>query len=234
MIDNPNRILTQVVNSLDFPLVIHCEYAGVEKQIHFDHRLMDSDAFDAIVSKSKLPIRKEHLIGWSPRTHIEGVENYHTHRTFYALYDGRVVRIWILYPSEIEHHWLLGVFYGYPECCIQDHIAMLQTHRETGDTTPFSDRKRLIKKHKLPANGPMWCLDCIENFNWSIIDGVNKHRVCDTPNFGRPPSMNSYLEAILAWSKGELKPWKKEDQVNDDEMDFHPTEIILFEEDRDD
>lgn len=78
--------------------------------------------------------------------------------------------------SSDERGWLFGTIFGYPECCIKEHIDCEGPHglivKETrGDNNPFM------------GTGFIPCEKCWNRSEEEMLYTINKNRHCDMPPF---------------------------------------------------
>lgn len=190
-------------------VIVHHRTINRLGSVTLDMGLTKTEAFDTLMTAANLPFRKTDLTGWRPeKDHPITLSGnaYHTHRNFFIHHGGELIKLSFLYPTTVNYHWLLGNYYGYPDCCIQDHIKRLALVRDPTNNQLFEEQKERIQKHGLPRGGPVWCNRCITQYTPRVLEEIKEQRLSPTPLF-EGTLANSHIDAVLHYLQGNMTPW---------------------------
>lgn len=164
--------------------------------------------FDEFMTRANLPFTSEQVIGWGwMKATVVPLKDYNVARILYVQAEDSTYGITFYLPSDVRLRWVLGTYYGYPQCCIMEHIKMAAESRRLKSKENFAQRKLELAAAKLPAGGPLWCRKCQEDFKPNTLDRVSEHRQSPKPAFTDEPSIINALRALRCWVDNELKPW---------------------------
>lgn len=181
---------------------------GMRKDTEF---VADRTIFDVLMTRANLPFTSEQVIGWGGVKASVPVKGYNAVRMLNVQVEDSIYGVTFYLPSYVRYHWVMGTYYGYPECCIMEHIEMLAESRRLKSTENFAQRKLELATAKLPVGGPLWCRKCLEDFKPDTLDRVREHRQAPKPPFVDEPGVINILRALRCWVDNELKPWTTHD-----------------------
>jgi hypothetical protein len=129
---------------------------------------------------------------------------YHTWMPTIVRFPDRVV-IWaITLRKPVHKHAVIGMWYGYPQCCIKEHLFDIEHYRRSGFTDNPIAKKR--KENHPYRGGPVPCNACLTDPYPDFKEQVKRHRQCPIPYPTAVPG-KTWFGAVLCYGRGELKPW---------------------------
>lgn len=118
------------------------------------------------------------------------------------------IEVWDLVPLKLNKHRILGTWYGYPQCCIDEHITECKNADGVDmKNHPITKKKERLKENNARPSPVIPCWNCLEYPPVDLLKRIREYRQCSIKSPIAVPGVDSWIQAVIAYVRYELKPW---------------------------